>query len=219
MKKIFVLLFMVLLLAGGKMSENKVKLPESELKGKVSFEETLVKRRSIRKFKKGNLTLQSVSQLLWAAYGITDKDHELKTTPSAGATYPLIIYCVAGNVNELEPGVYKYLPEENVLIRVIKGDKRTELMAACLFQKFIKDAQINIVICADFKKTTSVYEERGVMYVHMEAGHSGQNIYLQAEALNLGTVAVGAFNEYEVKKLLKLSDNEKPLYIFPVGLK
>lgn len=218
MKKFFILIFIYLLLTGQKMSETKIKLPQPVLKGKISIEETLLKRRSIRKFRKGVISLNQVSQILWAAYGITD-NRGFKTVPSAGATFPLIIYVLISNVSNLEAGIYKYQPDDHSLIKIVKGDKSDELMLACLFQKFVKEAQINILIAADFKRTTSYYGERGVMYVHMEAGHCGQNIYLQAEALKLGTVAVGAFDDEKVAKIFKLEKNIKPLYIFPVGLK
>ncbi len=218
MKNFFVLFLIFIFFTGEKMHEEKIKLPEPVLKGKISFEEVLYKRRSVRKFKNGFLNLKQVAQLLWACYGITDK-RGFKTTPSAGATYPLEIYLIAGDVSELKSGVYKYLPDEHSLIKIIDKDIRRELMELSLRQKFIKEAQITIVITADFKRTTSYYGDRGIMYVHMEAGHSGQNIYLQAEALGLGTVAVGAFNETQVSKLLNLPKNEKVLYIFPIGFK
>ncbi len=218
MRKFFVLFFIIMFFMGTKMSEEKIKLPEPILKSKVSFEEVLYKRRSIRRFKKGLLSLHQVSQLLWAAYGMTDK-RGFKTTPSAGATYPLIIYLITGDVEDLQRGVYKYLPEEHSLLKILDGDIRDDLMKASLRQKFISEAQISIVIVADFKRATNYYGERGIMYVHMEAGHSGQNIYLQAESLNLGTVAVGAFDENGVSKILNLPKNEKVLYIFPVGIK
>lgn len=217
MKK-FLYLILILFIMGYKMSETKIKLPNPVIKGKSSVEEALFKRRSIRKFKKGNLNLNLISQLLWAAYGITD-DRGFKTVPSAGATYPLKIYLVAGDVSDLKSGIYKYIPEEHSLIKIIEKDVRNELMKAALRQNFISEAQIIIIITADFKRTTGYYGERGIMYVYIEAGHSGQNIYLQAESLNLGTVAVGAFNDDEVSKLLKLPENEKPIYIFPVGIK
>jgi len=59
----------------------------------------------------------------------------------------------------------------------------------------VADARINIVIAAVYERTTDRYGERGVQYVHMEAGHAAQNLYLEATALNLGMVSIGAFND------------------------
>ncbi len=216
----FFSIFISLIYARENFMKNKeIKLPEPELKGKVSLEETIYKRRSIRHFKQGNLNLKQISQLLWAAQGITDKSREFKAVPSAGATFPLEVYLFAGNVDGLKPGIYKYNPFSHSIISIIEGDKRKELCSAALNQDSIIKAQVTLVITAIFDKTTKVYGSRGVMYVHMEAGHCGQNIYLQAESLGLGTVAIGAFKDADVKRILVLDKNEQPLYIFPVGLK
>uniref|UniRef100_A0A7V3ZW15 SagB/ThcOx family dehydrogenase n=1 Tax=candidate division WOR-3 bacterium TaxID=2052148 RepID=A0A7V3ZW15_UNCW3 len=215
MKKIiiFILIFFILYSQekGGKM-----KLPKPRYKSDVSVEEALLKRRSVRSYKKSPLTLEEVSQLLWAAYGIT-ADWGGKTCPSAGATYPLVIYLAAGEVKDLKPGVYQYLPEEHSLKLVLAKDVRKELMAAAWEQEYILKAPIDIIIAADYQKTTTHYGERGIRYVHMEVGHCGQNIHLQCEALGLGTVVIGAFNDKEVKKILKIK--EDVLYIMPVGRK
>jgi len=216
---IIIFYFFILVFGDEKMRNKEIKLPEPVLKGKISLEETIYKRRSIRNFKEGVLTLNQVSQLLWAAQGITDKERGFRAAPSAGATYPMEIYLFVGNVQGLIPGIYKYNPFAHSIVILEQGDKRKELRVACLNQETITMAQIVIVVTAVFERTTKVYGNRGVMYVYMEAGHIGQNIYLQAETLNLGTVAIGAFRDDEVKKILKLSDKEHPLYIFPVGIK
>ncbi|MCS7250498.1 MAG: SagB/ThcOx family dehydrogenase [candidate division WOR-3 bacterium] len=210
---ILILLFLAFLYSekGGKM-----KLPKPRYKSEVSVEEALLKRRSIRSYKKSPLTLEEVSQLLWAAYGIT-ADWGGKTCPSAGATYPLVIYLVAGEVKDLKPGVYQYIPEEHSLKLVLEKDVRKELMMAAWQQEYILNAPINIVIAANYERTTSRYGERGIRYVHMEVGHCGQNIHLQCETMGLGTVVIGAFNDKEVKKILKI--NEDVLYIMPIGKK
>ena len=194
-----------------------IKLPKPRLSSTVSVEEALLKRRSIRNFKKEPLTLSEVSQLLWSAQGITEESMGLRTAPSAGALYPIEIYIVVGNVINLPPGIYKYNPKNHELVLIMKGDKRKELAISALGQKWIEEGAIVIVISAVYERTTSKYGERGIRYVHMEAGHVSQNIYLQAVALNLGTVAVGAFYDEEVKKLINMQKNENPLYLMPVG--
>jgi len=200
------------------INETSLKLPEPRYDSDISVEEALSKRRSVREYADGYLTLQEVSQLLWAAQGITDPQG-LRTAPSAGALYPLEVYLVAGDVDGLTPGVYKYRPAGHEILRVLDGDERVELARATSGQASVRDAAIDIVITAVYERTTVKYGERGVRYVHLEAGHTAQNICLQATALNLGLVTVGAFSDEQVKNVLNLPEEEQPLYIIPVGRK
>jgi SagB-type dehydrogenase family enzyme len=190
----------------------EINLPEPKEKGSTSIEETLNKRRSVRDYKKGPLRLEQISQLLWAASG---KNLYRRTVPSAGATYPLETYLVVGEVEGLEPGIYHYSYSSNSLERTKNQDIRNKLSQAALGQRMIEKASINIIIAADYGRTTSHYGQRGIRYVHMEVGHVGQNISLQANALSLGAVMIGAFEDKEVKGVLGIK--EEPLYIIPVG--
>jgi SagB-type dehydrogenase family enzyme len=182
----------------------------------MSVEEALMKRRSVRVFKEGPVMLAELSQLIWAAQGVTDPRGP-RTAPSAGALYPLELYVVAGNVNGLPQGLYKYGPGRHELLSVAKGDRRNDLCNAALGQSSIRRAALVLVLSGVYERTTAKYGERGIRYVHMEAGHAAQNVYLQAVPLGLGTVVIGAFHDEEVKKVLKLDDKERPLYIMPVG--
>ncbi len=195
-------------------------LPLPVFKGNMSLEEAILHRRSIREYRKEPLTLHQLSQLLWAAQGITEVRWGFRASPSAGATYPLEIYVVVGNngVKGLAPGVYRYQPHSHSLVLVKKGDFREELYSACLNQEWVRDAPVVLVIVADYERTTRVYGERGIRYVHMEVGHVGQNIYLEATALGLGTVAVGAFYDDEVRVIIGAPENHHPLYVMPVGV-
>ena len=195
----------------------KIKLPKPKYDSNTSVEQALLKRRSVRAYKDASLTLTEVSQLLWAAQGITDPRRGFRTAPSAGALYPLELYVVAGNVNDLPDGIYKYRSHGHELAMVVEGDKRTELCNAALDQPSVKDAAAVIVFSAVYKRTTGKYREKGIRYVHIEVGHAAQNIYLQAVSLNLGTVVIGAFDDEEVKKIMNIGDKEQPLYIMPVG--
>lgn len=199
------------------MKKKKILLPSPKKKGIFSFEETLWKRKSRRQFKKRALTLEEVSQLLWAGQGIID--YNRKTTPSAGAIYPCFLCLVNKNTKGLDPGIYRYKSQGHYLELVLEEEINTQLCRSCLNQNWIKEAGINIIIGAVFEKTINIYGKRGIRYVLMEAGHISQNIYLQAETLGLATVAVGAFEDEKIKKLLKFSVNEQPLYIMPVGKK
>jgi len=206
-------------------AENLYELPAPRLKSDVSLEETFLKRRSRRNYKNIPLNAKEVSQLLWAAYGITKPKKNpaflsggLKTAPSAGARYPLEIYLAAGNVDGLSSGLYKYIPNGHKIIKVLDGDLRKDLCAGCWFQEMIAKAPASIVYTAVFARNTVKYGERGrKRYVCMDLGHSAQNVYLQAEALGLGTCAVGSFEDEEVIKVLKLPKEEEILYLMPIG--
>lgn len=196
------------------ISESEFRLPSPSKKSGVSIEEALVKRRSLREYKDEALTLEEISQLLWAAQGITSVWGG-RTAPSGGALYPLEIYLVVGKVKGLEAGVYHYRPHSHFLTNIVQGDKRFALFNAGLWQSPIKNAPVSLVICAEYPRTTQKYGERGRRYVLIEVGHVGQNIYLQVESLGLKTVAIGAFMDEAVKKVLGIK--EEPLYIMPVG--
>lgn len=193
----------------------EIKLPTPKRRGKLSVEEAILKRRSVREFGSGKITLEELSTILWAAQGITGEEwgYELRSVPSAGALYPMEIYIA------MKKGVYRYLPEKHSLEQVRREDAREALYKASLHQNFIRDAPAVIVITAVFERTKSKYGERGTRYVYAEAGHVSQNIYLQCESLGLGTVAVGAFYDEEVQRVLKLPGNHKPIYLMPIGRK
>lgn len=198
--------------------EKSIILPPPRQKGSTSIEEALWRRRSVRGYSDAPLTLAEISQLLWAAQGITNSEG-FRTAPSAGALYPLEVYLVAGRVENLQNGVYKYYPEQHKLTMEIEGDLRSNLCKAALEQDCILKSSAMIIITAVFERVTLKYGNRGIMYVHMEVGHAAQNIYLQAEAINLGAVAVGAFYDEEVKKVLNLLKGEQPICIMPISRK
>jgi SagB-type dehydrogenase family enzyme len=200
-------------------------LSSPHVKGIVSVEEALASRRSHRSFMKDTIPACDLSQVLWSAYGITKPlpgySHArrgLKTAPSAGGLYPLEVYAAIGNVSEIEPGVYKYFPEEHKIVRTIDKDIRIELCAAAWHQEMIKITPMCLVYTAIFNRNTRFYGERGrTRYVCMDLGHSAQNVYLQAETLHLGTCAIGAFDNTKVRLVMQLPEEEEPLYIMPIG--
>jgi len=194
----------------------RINLPSPDFKGKVSVEEALKIRRSIRSYKSVPLTIKELSQILWATDGKT-ADWGGRTAPSAGATYPLEIYVVIGNVEGLKPGLYYYEIDTHSLKLIKEGDLRAELSKAALNQSSVRTAPIVIVISGIFERTTSRYGKRGERYVYMEVGHCGQNVHLQAEALGLGTVMIGAFDDERVKRVLGIK--EDVFYLCPVGKK
>ncbi|HIE30824.1 MAG TPA: SagB/ThcOx family dehydrogenase [Methanosarcinales archaeon] len=199
-------------------SEEMIVLPEPKTAGEISIEETLSSRRSVRTYTREPITLDDLSQLLWAAQGVTSEEWGgLRTAPSAGALYPLEVYVVAGNVDGVSDGVYHYQTEKHTLQKVCDGDLRRNLSACALHQSQITDAAVDIVFTAVFERTTVKYGDRGVRYVYIEAGHAAQNVYLQAEALGLGVCAIGAFYDDDVAELLLLTEGEVPIYILSIG--
>jgi SagB-type dehydrogenase family enzyme len=227
MKKHWLLIIFIIAVTacngGGKAFENQTDydaltytLPAPKTDGTVSVEEALRNRRSHRSFEDKPLTAEQLSQILWAAYGVTSPQG-LRTAPSAGALYPLEIYAVVGNVEGIEPGVYRYIPDEHMIVRIVYGDVRSELIEAASGQRMIGEAPASVFYSAVFERATGRYGERGVKYAHMEAGHSAQNVYLQAEALGLGTCAVGAFTDSRMRQIFNLPANEEPLYLMPFG--
>jgi SagB-type dehydrogenase family enzyme len=202
--------------APGDKRMDVIQLPEPQYDSSLSIERALQQRRSIRDYLDEPLTLNQVSQLLWAAQGITDAA-SLRTAPSAGALYPLEMYLVIGQVSNLSKGIYKYRSQKHELIKIVEGDKRFELASAALGQDWVRDGAVVLVFSAVYERTMKKYRQRGIRYVHIEVGHAAQNVYLQAVSLQLGTTFVGAFYDEEVKQVLNMPDNEQPLGIMPVG--
>ncbi|RLA84987.1 MAG: nitroreductase [Deltaproteobacteria bacterium] len=207
-------LLVLILIGGGEALE--LKLPAPQLRGDLSLEEVLSHRRSVRSFRKEGLTLKEISQLLWAAQGITDP-RGFRTAPSAGALYPLEVYLVVGKAEGLGSGVYHYLPKGHKLVKVKEGDVRSALCRAALGQPWVGEAPVVFCIAAEYERTTAKYGPRGIRYVHLEAGHAAQNLCLQAVSLGLGSVTVGAFGDQEVQRILGLPQRHRPLYLIPVG--
>ncbi|MDP2916751.1 MAG: SagB/ThcOx family dehydrogenase [Dehalococcoidia bacterium] len=199
--------------------QDTIQLSPPNLKGGISLAEAVAGRRSVRKFRPGALSLSELSQLLWSAQGITEPRWGLKAVPSAGATYPLEVFVVCGqdSVEGVGAGVYHYEIDSHLLKLHHQGDLRAELAGVALGEEGIIQAPVSLVICAEYERTMDRYGERGQRYVHMEVGHAGQNIYLQATALGLDTFAIGAFYDEQVRTVLRLDKRYRPLYIMPVG--
>jgi len=226
---------LLLSLAGGNVAQAAqdeiVPLPPARQDGRVSVEKAISQRRSVREYDEAALSLVEISQVLWAAQGFTQERKDpprmwnpkyewqggLRTAPSAGALYPLEVYVLAGKVDGLDKGVYKYMPKTHSLKKVMGGDKRSALSDAALKQPSIERGAAVLVLTGVFERTSYKYGDRTERYVNIEAGAVAENIGLQGVALGLGTVLMGAFRDEEVKKALQLPDDERPLLIIPLG--
>jgi len=188
-----------------------IELPLPTRISEMDLEEALGNRRSVREYADQPLTTTEIGQLLWAAQGITD-ERGYRTAPSAGALYPLDIYLLTA------AGVYQYDPLHHRLLAVGQDDARPALYQASLEQEPVRQAPAVFVLTAVYARTAQKYgEERSPRYVHMEAGHAAQNLLLEATALGLGAVPIGAFHDQQVQEALGLGGDHQPLYLIPVG--
>lgn len=207
-------IFFIALKEVGAVEEDKqIQLPKPSLEGKISLEESIVQRRSQRQFKQKELNWEQIGQLLWAAQGITTSrgGFHLRSAPSAGALYPAEIYLLT------REGLFHYLPQGHQLEVLGTKDLRMALADSSWGQETISQAPLDIIICAVYSRVTAKYGQRGIRYVHIEIGHIAQNIHLQAAALGLSSVPIGAFDDAAVKKILSLPKDHEPLYIIPIG--
>jgi len=193
-----------------------IALPEPDLAGQETLERTIARRRSIREFAPGAMSVAELGQLLWAAQGVSDPSG-LRTAPSAGALYPLELYAILAASGDLEAGIYHYLPRRHGLELVAPGDFRAEFAAAALMQEWTAQAGLVLIVAAAVARTTVKYGERGRRYVAIEAGHAVQNVYLQAVSLGLGATEVGAFGDNAVARLVGLPGGEEPITSVVVG--
>jgi len=187
-----------------------IALPKPNQNGPMAMEKAIAARRSRRDFSPQSLTPEQIGQLCWAAQG-QDPASRYRTAPSAGATYPLELFVAT------DQGLFRYLPAKHSLEKHSDRDLRAALASAAWGQNFIEEAPLTLVFAAEFARTTRRYGERGIRYVYMEASHAAQNVHLQAESLGLGSVAVGAFDDDSVSKVLSLPGHLEPIYMVAVG--
>lgn len=196
--------------------QNVIRLPAPRTTGAMPLERALLERRSVRSYSRAPLPLEDVSQLLWAAQGITSRGG-YRTAPSAGALYPLETFLCAGRVEGLPAGVHKYCPQAHELLRLAGSDWRGGLASAALGQAWIREAPVTMAFAAVMRRITGRHQQRGVRYAWMEAGHAAQNVLLQTVAPGLGAVPVGAFEDRFVQRILRMAEEEEPLCLIPAG--
>jgi len=199
--------------------KNPIPLPIVDSIEKMSVEEAIAQRRSIRTYSSGEISLEKFSKILWAAQGVINPETNTIALPSISKTFPVTIYAILGRVTGLKEGIYRYSPRSHALERVREGNFVPELVKAGLDQPWIQDAQVNFVISTDYQKAQENLGEFGERVAHFEVGQTAENIYLEAQVLGLGTVVIGAFHDSMVRSLLNLPPNQSPLYIIPLGLR
>jgi SagB-type dehydrogenase family enzyme len=178
------------------------------------------RRRSKRDYTDKPLTLTTLSDLLYLADGINAEQWgtSLRSAPSAGALYPIEIYVIAHRVEDIEPGLYHYHVHDHALHVLKRGSLQAQVVRHGLQQQFLGEAGVVLVLTAIFQRLRFKYQERSYRYALMEVGHIGQNVYLAATSLGMGTCMVGAFSDDEVNAMLGVDgENEAALAMMPVG--
>ena len=196
-----------------------MKLPQPIMEGSISVAQAIRQRRTIRNYSSQILQVDQLAQLLWSAQGLTGSRRFKRAAPSAGALYPMDVYAVVGqnSVVQIDAGVYRYEPRAHMLALVTNQDLRDRVARAAISQMWMANAPINLVITAEYSRVMGKYGKRGVRYAQIEAGHIGQNLFLQAEALGLKAGIVGAFHDKEVAEVMNLPRSHEPLLIMPIG--
>jgi SagB-type dehydrogenase family enzyme len=185
-----------------------IDLPEVRTTSAISIEAALWARRSLRTFRDETIALADLGQLLWACQGLNRPELGRRTTPSAGALYPLEVYVVTAE------GIHHYVPESHQLERLSTEDVRDRIPA----QSFVRPAPVVAIITAVFARTEERYGARAERYVHLEAGHAAHGLLLQAVSLGLGGTPVGSFDDEELRRLLGVPSDHEPLYVIPIGV-
>ncbi len=217
---LILVLGIVMVIPSSSLAAEAIKLPPPATKGGMPLTETLLIRRTVRHFATRPMDLAQLSQLLWEADGASDPQGH-RTSPSAGATYPLDLYLVVGErgVTNLPAGVYHYDVRAHALTPLAQGDFQAPVARACLHQAWMTEAPVLVVITGEYRRCTARYGQRGIRYTHMEAGNVSQNLFLAAESLGLGAGIVGAFEDQALTQALKLPPAHEPLLVMPVGYK
>ena len=199
-----------------------VKLSSPDFDDQIKFWSVVLNRKSIRKFKHEPITQSEISQLLFGITGLTRvfQQFAFRTVPSAGGLFPIEIYTIINNVEDLDKGIYHYNIKNHALEFLNKGDFRTEIAKGCLDQQIAYNSAVNFVWTAIIERSKWKYLQRCYRYIYLDAGHIGQNFYLIAEALGLGACTIGAIYDNEINELLEIDGiNETVIYVGVVGKK
>jgi len=188
-----------------------IQLSEPNASSKVSLEESINKRRSVRQFAPGLLNYNQIGQLAWAGQGIIDKQQGLRATPSEGDLYPIELYFFTPE------GLFNYRPENHSLQQISATDQREELFKAVARQAPVTEAACDIVVAGSLRKLSAKFGSKATRLLHIEAGSVAENIQLQAVSLGLGPVAVSQFDIKSVAKACELPGEFEPILIICAG--
>ena len=203
-----------------------IDLPEpKEIKvNSISLREAIENRRSIRKYSQSHLTIEELSYLLWSTQGVKEiipGAATFRTVPSAGARHAFETYLLVNNVKDLQSGIYRFLAIEHKLVEMnTEPNIADQITEACFGQKFVKTSAVTFIWTAVAYRMKWRYGERGYRYMHLDAGHVCQNLYLSAESIDSGVCAIAAFSDDDMNRLMNVNGQEQfVIYIATVGKK
>jgi len=196
----------------------KFRLEKAPVSNGLGVERAISQRRSRRDYSGQHMSSAELSHILYYSCGITDESSGLRAAPSAGATYPIEVYPTVNSVDGLTQGIYHYLIESHDLELLRAGDFGREMSRAALDERMLMQANVVLVLAAIFQRTRLRYRDRALRYIHFEAGHIAQNVYLIATSMGLGTCAIGAFSDDALNRLIGFDGREQSvLYLLAVG--
>lgn len=190
----------------------------------IDLREAIEGRKSLRKYADKPLTLEELSYLLWCTQGVKrviSRPATIRNVPSAGSRHSFETYLLINKVKGLRPGLYRYLAIDHKLMEVnMEPDIKEKITHSCLNQIFVKNSGVTFIWSTDIYRMKWRYGERGYRYIHLDAGHVCQNLYLAAESIDSGVCAIGAFDDDEINNLLGLDGDEQfVVYVATVGKK
>lgn len=196
----------------------EIKVPNKDLRTVIED------RKSVRSYSVTPLTLEELSYLLWCTQGVKkvlSNNVTFRTVPSAGASHAFETYILVNNVEGIQPGVYKFSEIEHSMAAVsFEPGMADEITRCCLNQAFILESAVTFIWVAVYPKMSRRYRDRTYKYLHLDAGHVCQNLYLSAESIGAGVCAIGAYSDDEINSLLGLDGKDRfVIYIAAVGKK
>jgi SagB-type dehydrogenase family enzyme len=197
-------------------AQDTLAIPPADLRRMIE------QRRSLRKYAMQPLTLEELSYLLWLTQGIkrvTGRPATLRTVPSAGARHAFETFLLVNRVDGLEPGLYRYIATRHALLRLpAPDDIALRFSEACLQQEHVVQSAVTFCWMAVTERMAYRYVERGMRYLHLDAGHACQNLYLAAEAIDCGVCAIAAFDDEKVNALIGADGVDQfAIYLGTVG--
>jgi SagB-type dehydrogenase family enzyme len=199
-------------------------LPADIIADALDLRTAIEQRRSLRHYAHDPLTIEELAYLCWCTQGIVQVKapfYTLRNVPSAGGRHAFETYLLINQVEGIKPGLYHYLAFSHSLCTIDTTSGITDtIMAACLGQAFVRSSAVSFIWSAVIYRMAWRYSERAYRLVHLDAGHTCQNLYLAAEQIGCGTCAIGAFDDQQMADALKIDGEEEfVIYCATVGRK
>lgn len=190
----------------------------------IDLTTAIASRESIRSYSDTSLTIKELSYLLWATQGLKEmpiKGTTLRTVPSAGARHSFETYLYIRNVEDLDEGIYRYLPlDHKLLYEFTEPALQSKIISGTLGQSFTASGAVTFIWTTIPNRMEWRYSLAAHKVIAIDVGHVCQNLYLACEAINAGTCAIAAYHQKEIDSLLRLNtDEEFVIYLAPVGKK